>query len=80
MVVVEEQWALLNTTNGGGVCGAVRATMVVQFTTSAMVLDQLVVVLVVQRASGCGGSLSWSYMVLLLELRWCNRYYAAGTS
>ena len=41
MVVVEEQWALLDTTNGGGVCGAVRATMVVQFAMGAMVfLDQ----------------------------------------
>jgi len=31
---------LLDTTNGGGVCGAVRATMVVQFAMGAMVLDQ----------------------------------------
>jgi len=40
MVVVEGQWVLLDTTNGGGVCGAVRATMVVQFAMGAMVLDQ----------------------------------------
>jgi hypothetical protein len=31
---------LLDTTNGGGVCGAVRATVVVQFAMGAMVLDQ----------------------------------------
>jgi hypothetical protein len=37
---VEGQWVLLDTTNGGGVCGAVRATMVVQFAMGAMVLDQ----------------------------------------
>lgn len=29
----------------------------------------VVVVLVLQRDSGCGGCLSWSYRVLLLELR-----------
>ena len=41
MEVVEGQWVLLDTTNGGGVYGAVRATMVVQFAMGAMVLDQL---------------------------------------
>ena len=55
---MEGQWVLLDMTNGGGECGAVRATMVVQFAMGAMVLDQLVVVLVLLRASGCGGSLN----------------------
>ena len=57
---MEEQWALLDTTNGGGVCGAVRATMVVQFAMGAMVQFwiNLVVVLVLLRASGCGGLLN----------------------
>ena len=40
MVVVEGQWVLLYTTNGGGVCGAVRATMVAQIAMGANVLGQ----------------------------------------
>ena len=53
-----ETRVLPDTANGGRVCGAVRATMVVQFAMGAMVLDQLVVALVLLRASGCGGSLN----------------------
>jgi hypothetical protein len=37
---VEGQWVLLDTTNGGGVCGAVRATMVAQIAMGAKVLGQ----------------------------------------
>ena len=41
MVVVEGQWVLPGTTNGGRVYGAVRATVVVRFAMGSMVLDQL---------------------------------------
>ena len=37
---MEGQWVLLDTINDGGVCDAVRATMVVRFAMGAMVLDK----------------------------------------
>ena len=60
MEVVEGQWVLLDTTNGGGVYGAVRQWWFnLQWVQWFWI--NLVVGLVMQRAPGCGGWLSGGY-------------------